>query len=421
MKRLSLSILTFFVIILIAALPVYAASYHLAPTSPDIRNKETFSLLRYSLEPNQTVATEIDAVNTQNKPVKVYLFSQNQAVEVLTVKTPLEPITIPPISRVTIPFEVKTLKNAKKGEYALRIYLDTRKNARYQQGKSPSLKLVVTLGKNLVKRLEVNRAVFQLNSKSLTAHIGVKNTGTATIDDIGFKLNVKNNTPLISSTKEYFFGETFNLLPGKSAVFVYKIPDASSVLFNGVGMVSVDYSGKHIASKTSQINYVNYAVLSFYIGIGCVVFGLLFFLGRSKNLNTFLTLPVNLLQKLLHIALGLFRKMVRLKLLLNPHKPPVTEHVSIPPEKPRESVIPHVGLDGLVKNIMKEEENIIVASNVSYDKILFEVRKIVRQEIELWKEMEQFREQVREQLTREADIKKRLEEELNKTTHKVKN
>ncbi len=382
-KTIILGTLTF-VLFLFQVSPVFA-QIKLVPAHPDPRDKETFTFVKINvLNKAQDYEDDFYLVNPDEKKYEVFLKpSQNQNIK---LEFSEEELSVPPEKRILVNFTLTLPKNFPDGEYL--FYINAyEKNSKQLVSRLP-IKLLI--GKKRNSKINVEDTQIKFSNEGIYINGRVKNTGNTIIDSLGFNLKLSNQTPIINllgNDFEYYWTMPANLNPGQAAEFK-KILPTSLPLGSYKATLQVIFS----QDKPGVNKSLAATNLNFNLG----------------NLLPLLKLPA-----LLALFYFIFKKT---RGMLQPFKFKLPSLALPFPKKSTRSNDKNPGsVEGLIKKVFEEERHLADAHNISYDRLLFEIRRIVREEIELWKEMENFKKRLHEKLEEEREeiLKERLRRMTN--------
>jgi len=383
----------------------HAASFGIVPAHPDVRNKTSFSSFEYQLLQSESKTGEFALVNLTDTPITVSL-KTNDKNKIITFDNNQNLYLIKPQDRRIVAFAISIDKKLPDGEYPFVISGQTQEKG---SDEPITLPFKITVGK--VKPKEISAVINNLKivpqKDTVAIYTTLTNTGEVALTSLGFNIALINTNPITSLVQKeyrYYWGEKTEIQPNETKKFQHAV-DFSFLPGQYNSTITLDYGeGKHVSKKTS-VSLLSTKQLLISGGVGSA--GIIFLGGIIATIFVFF-------KKVWHFLRRMFKKQGHADI----HIPNIVGHKSPPIAQGSQSEVSSAtsaptDLRGAVSALMKEERELATSQNINQEKIFFEVRKIIRQEIELWKEMETFRKDLRDKLYREEEIKKRIMDELS--------
>ena len=364
------------------------ATFNLVPAHPDPRDKETFTYIKIKhAKQGEKYEEDFFLVNTNEKEHEVKLKGLNEASKF--IKFEKDSYVIPSNKRVKVNFSFILPKKFPDGEYIFYIAaLDKQTDEILSK-----LPIKIYVGQKRFSKLEVKNLKISIKNNKLYVSGILVNKGNTILDSQSFFLKLTNTTAVLNwLSKNYEFFWTTNLMlnPEEKKEFRKTLP-SNLTTGNYLAEFKINFADKTSPVKR-QLTISNFNPVQLLIDFG----------------KLFLTL----------ILIFFIIKKLKLKAKLDSLKEKLPKPNSIFSfATPKTNQNPSKQLptfNGLIKKVFEEERHLADAHNVKYDRLLFEIRRIVREEIELWKEMENFKKRLREKLEKERE--EILKERLKKIT-----
>lgn len=351
----------------------------LVPAHPNTKNPKSFTYIIFEGKKGEEKQTEFAVVNLTDQKLILKFDTQdalinysgqitgNPDVSHKTVgnwiKIPDRETTLLPKERKNIPVSIKIPVDAPAGDH---IGVITSQNS--------SLPIWVNVAGEVKSNIFLQNFSQDIKNGQPIFSVKIKNSGNTVINSLGFKIILTNYWGVGSNRRlESFWGEESVLLPGQEKEFRYSWENSLPFFGSYNADLSVTFGQDNKISSLS-FSFVNWNMVGkFLIEIFLLLIALTIFILGIKRLKTKMTL-----------------KFIK--------KPAENGIVS--------NNINDNHIADQIKKITLEERSTAISKEEDYDKLFFKVRKIVREEIELWKEMENFRKEVKNQLKKDLLRKK---------------
>lgn len=381
--------------------PVSAAGeIQLVPAHPDPKNPKSFSFIVITAKPGEEKKGEFAAVNLSDEK-KTVKFSAASAIvndkgEIIGqdtelkdaaawLKLPEKDETLLPKERKNFPYSLTIPPDAKPGDHVGTIKtLDA------------SLPVWVTIEGETALNFSIEGFTREILDGSPIFKVLVKNSGNTVIGSLGFKIVLTNSLGILAGRKlESFWGEETTVLSNQRKEFVFKWENSLPAI--GKYQADLEVSGGNNKKNSSlSFFFINQkAMLGFVAKLLltlAVLAGIVFGLVKLRK-----SLSERLLEKRLNNKISLQQSPA---VPVNPINNQIDNQTSLPNT---------VQIQNQVQQMVSDESRMALMKEEDYDKLWFRVRKIVREEIELWKEMENFRKEIKKKLKKEI-----LEEKQSK-------
>ena len=390
----------------------HAASFGIVPAHPDVRNKTSFSSFEYQLLQSESKTGEFALVNLTSAPITVSLKTTDKN-KIIAFDNNQNLYLIKPQERRIVAFAISIDKKLPDGEYPFSISGQTQEKG---SDEPITLPFNITVGK--AKPKEMIAAITNLKivpqKDTVAIYTTITNTGEVALTSLGFDIALTNTNPLTSLIQKeyrYYWGEKTEIQPNETKKFQHSV-DFSFLPGQYSSTITLNYGEGKRASKKTAVALMGTKQLLILGGAGSggiIVFGAI------------ITIIIVFLLRIGRFLRRLVKKQdqadIHIPNIIKGHKSPPIAQGSQSDDLP--AAIAPTDLRGAVSALMKEERELATSQNINQEKIFFEVRKIIRQEIELWKEMETFRKDLRDKLYREEEIKKRIMDELSSSRGSV--
>lgn len=352
----------------------------LVPAHPNNKNSNSFTYLFFEGKTADEKQTEFAAVNLTDQKVILKFetfdavvndFGQitgNSGVSQKDVgnwiKIPDKETVLLPRERKNIPVSVKIPVDASPGQHIGVI-----------TSQGSTLPVWINVDGEVKSTISLQNFSQDIKNGQPVFSVKIKNSGNTVINSLGFKIVLTNYWSIGSSRQlESFWGEESVLLPGQEKEFHFSWENV--LPFFGSYNADLEVaSGEDKETADLAFSFIHWSMIGGFLirFLIFIIMAIIFVSGVRK------------LKK--RISLKFFRKQDEIKIQTNNN-------------------MDNARFEDQIKKITLEERSTAILKEEDYDKLFFKVRKIVREEIELWKEMETFRKEVKEQLKKEFLKKK---------------
>jgi len=381
--------------ILIFSLPVHAISgrLQLVPAHPETKNPKSFTYLIINGKPGEEKKGEFAAVNLSGEKMELKFTPSDATVndkgEIvggsgqtggvggwLTLPEDGKENQLLPKQRKNFPYTLKIPQDAKPGEHVGAIVAND----------EASIPVWVKVEGDTSYDFVLTGFSQEVGDGLPVFKVKVKNTGNTVISSLGFKVVLNNHIGIgLGRRLESFWGEETAILSNTEKEFSLNYENPLPAIGNYTADLSVT-SGNSTKEDSHTFSFTNMKAMG-----GFILQLLLFLLAVSAFVFGIFKLRKRLSERLLENKLNTN--------IFNRNSADTSGN--FPGQNT--ALSPPAGSDfgSSVRKIALEEGNMALASEEDYDKIWFKVRKIVREEIELWKEMEKYRKEMKSEIKKE--------------------
>jgi uncharacterized membrane protein len=210
MKKLILHLAVLYFVLAGTTPTVYAGSFGIVPAHPNPKDSSSFTHLELKLKQGAAVKKDFAIANLTNQTLELVLSTDAPKLIFFTENT----ITVDPNKRKRVDILVKIPDNYQEGDYLFNIFASDIEQTQEKE----SLAVKIKIGSPKAPNLKLSNISIDQDGEKVTVSGVITNNSSSTVESYGLKLLLDNRTPIIKSLVqpyEYYWGEEQTVNPGE--------------------------------------------------------------------------------------------------------------------------------------------------------------------------------------------------------------